>query len=166
MEVSVSLPGSKAATAWGWPHFSMYWGFRNPWSSVSPSPHIFTACTEAVVLLHRKMIAFSYENKAKVKYGQSIELFGVELYCSYRRIWSWETIHSGRLLWTRPRRMRRMSSLFFVYNTTHCNLLRLTVRSGLDIPTFATRRLHACHHARAPSGGRWNCGREMSGNFA
>ena len=44
--------------------------------------------------------------------------------------------------------------------------LRLIVRSGLDVPTFAIRRLHACHHARAPSGGRWNCGREMSGNFA
>jgi len=43
---------------------------------------------------------------------------------------------------------------------------RLIVRSGLDVPTFATRRLYACHHARAPSGGRWNCGREMSGNFA
>jgi len=42
---------------------------------------------------------------------------------------------------------------------------RLIVRSGLDVPTFATRRLHACHHATAPSGGRWNCGREMSGNF-
>jgi hypothetical protein len=40
------------------------------------------------------------------------------------------------------------------------------VGSWLDVPTFATRRLHACHHARAPSGGRWNCGREMSGNFA
>jgi len=39
------------------------------------------------------------------------------------------------------------------------------VRSGLDVPTFATRRLHACHHARARSGGRWNCGREMSGKF-
>jgi hypothetical protein len=48
--------------------------------------------------------------------------------------------------------------------TTHCSL-RLTVRSELDVPTFATRRLHACHHARAPSGRRWNCGREMSGNF-
>jgi hypothetical protein len=44
--------------------------------------------------------------------------------------------------------------------------LRLIVRSGLDVPTFATRRLHACHHARVPSGGRWNCGQEMSGNFA
>ena len=32
--------------------------------------------------------------------------------------------------------------------------LRLIVRSGLDVPTLATRRLHACHHARAPSGGR------------
>jgi len=44
--------------------------------------------------------------------------------------------------------------------------LRLIVRSGLNVPTFATRRLHACYHAIAPSGGRWNCGREMSGNFA
>jgi hypothetical protein len=44
--------------------------------------------------------------------------------------------------------------------------LRFIARSWLDVPTFATRRLHACHHARAPSGGRWNCGREMSGNFA
>ena len=43
--------------------------------------------------------------------------------------------------------------------------LRLIVRSWLDVPTFATRRLHACHHARAPSSGRWNCGREMFGNF-
>jgi hypothetical protein len=43
---------------------------------------------------------------------------------------------------------------------------RLLVRSGLDVPTFATRRLHACRHARAPSGGMWNYGREMSGNFA
>ena len=40
--------------------------------------------------------------------------------------------------------------------------LRLTVRSGLDVPTFATSRLHAL----APSGGRYNCGREMAGNFA
>jgi hypothetical protein len=48
---------------------------------------------------------------------------------------------------------------------THCSL-RLIVRSELDVPTFVTRLLHVCHHARAPSGGRWNCGREMSGNFA
>jgi len=39
------------------------------------------------------------------------------------------------------------------------------VRSGLDFPTFATRRLHACHHARVPSGGRLNCGQEMSVKF-
>jgi hypothetical protein len=37
--------------------------------------------------------------------------------------------------------------------------LRLIVRSWLDVPTFNTRRLHACHHARTPSGGRWNYGR-------
>ena len=41
----------------------------------------------------------------------------------------------------------------------------LIVRAELDVPTFATRRLHACHHATAPSGGRWNCGQEMSGEF-
>ena len=51
------------------------------------------------------------------------------------------------------------------FSTTHCSLLKFIVRSGLDVPTIATRRLHACHHVRAPSGGRWNCGREMSGKF-
>jgi hypothetical protein len=40
-----------------------------------------------------------------------------------------------------------------LFSTTHCSLLRLIVRSGLDVPTFSTRRLHACYHARAPSGG-------------
>jgi len=44
--------------------------------------------------------------------------------------------------------------------------LRLIVLSELDVPTFATRRLHAFHHARAPSGGRWNCERDMFSNFA
>jgi hypothetical protein len=44
--------------------------------------------------------------------------------------------------------------------------LRLIVLYWLDVPTFATRRLHACHHATAPRGGWWNCGREMFGNFA
>ena len=52
----------------------------------------------------------------------------------------------------------RNGSTIFLFSTTHCSLLRLIVRSGLDVPTFATRRLHACHHARAPSGGRWTCG--------
>jgi len=57
---------------------------------------------------------------------------------------------------------QRSIHVLSLFSATHCRLLRLTVRSGLDVPTFATRRLHACHHARAPSGGRWNCGREMS----
>jgi len=48
----------------------------------------------------------------------------------------------------------------------HTAALRLIVRSSWDVPTFATKRLHTCHHARTPSGGRWNCGREMSGNVA
>jgi hypothetical protein len=54
------------------------------------------------------------------------------------------------------------TNFIYLFSTTHCSLLRLIVRSGLDVPTFATRRLHACHDARAPTGGRWNCGREMS----
>jgi hypothetical protein len=54
--------------------------------------------------------------------------------------------------------------LFFIQLRTAA--LRLIVRSWLDFPTLGTRRLHACLHATAPSGGRWNCGREMSGNFA
>ena len=58
------------------------------------------------------------------------------------------------------------TNTFYLFSTTHCSHLRLIVRSGLDVPSFATRRLHACHHATAPSGGRWNCGREMSCNFA
>ena len=52
--------------------------------------------------------------------------------------------------------------LVLLFSTYTLQPSRLIVRSGLDVPTFATRRLHA----RAPSGGRWNCGREMSGNFA
>jgi len=64
-----------------------------------------------------------------------------------------------------------ISDIYNVHNTIIIFQLRtavlgLIVRSGLDVPTFATRRLHACHHVRAPSGGRWNCGREMSDNFA
>jgi hypothetical protein len=54
----------------------------------------------------------------------------------------------------------------FFFSTYTLQPSRLIVRSGLDVPTFAIRRLHACPHARTPSGGRWNCGREMSGNFA
>jgi len=41
-----------------------------------------------------------------------------------------------------------------LFSTYALQALRLIVRSGLDVPTFATRRLHACHHARAPSGWR------------
>jgi len=56
--------------------------------------------------------------------------------------------------------------LLLLFSTYALHPSRLIVRSGLDVPTFTTRSLHACHHARAPSGERWNCGREMSGNFA
>jgi hypothetical protein len=55
--------------------------------------------------------------------------------------------------------------LLLLFSTYALQSSRLIVRSGLGAPNFATRRLYACHHARAPSGGRWNCRREMSGNF-
>jgi hypothetical protein len=42
--------------------------------------------------------------------------------------------------------------LLLLFSTYTLQPSRLIVRSGLDVPTFATRRLHASHHARAPSG--------------
>jgi hypothetical protein len=57
-------------------------------------------------------------------------------------------------------------SYVLLFSTYALQLSRLIVRSVLDVPTVATRRLHACNHARAPSGGKWNWGREMSQNFA
>jgi len=56
-------------------------------------------------------------------------------------------------------------SLLLLFSTYALQPSRLIVRTGLDVSTFATRCLHACHYARAPSGGRWNCGREISGKF-
>jgi len=53
----------------------------------------------------------------------------------------------------------------FLYTTTHCSLkayCAILVRCS----NLRHQALLACQHARAPSGGRWNCGREMSGNFA
>ena len=49
---------------------------------------------------------------------------------------------------------------YYCFPTYALQPSRLIVRSGLDVPTFTVRRPHACYHARAPSGGRWNCGRE------
>jgi len=61
----------------------------------------------------------------------------------------------------------RWSTARYYYNYyNYYSSLRLIVWSWLDVPTFATGLLHACIQARAPSEGRWNCGREMSGNFA
>jgi len=51
---------------------------------------------------------------------------------------------------------------FLLFSTYTLQPSRLIVQSGFDVPTFAIR----CLHATAPSGGRWKCGREMSGNFA
>jgi len=62
--------------------------------------------------------------------------------------------------------IRSLKNVLLLFFNNAMQPLRLIVRSGLDVSTFATRRLHACNHARAPSGGRWNCGREISGNFA
>jgi hypothetical protein len=63
-------------------------------------------------------------------------------------------------------KMLLMMSDYYYFLTNALQSSRLIVRSGLDVLTFATRRLQACHHARAPSGGRWNCGQGMSENFA
>jgi hypothetical protein len=59
---------------------------------------------------------------------------------------------------------RRWSTLpqLFIYTTTHCSLLRLIVRSVLDVPTSATTRVTTQEH---PAAEGWNCGREMSGKF-
>ena len=65
-----------------------------------------------------------------------------------------------------PKMLGRHMGAPLLFSTYALQPSRIIVRSGLDVPTFATRRLHACHRARAPSGGRWKCGREMSGNFA
>ena len=46
----------------------------------------------------------------------------------------------------------------FVYTNTH--------RSRKAYCAILVRRSNSCYHARAPSGGRWNYGRETSGNFA
>jgi len=46
----------------------------------------------------------------------------------------------------------------FLFIQLRTAALRLIVRSWLDVPTFVTRRLHTCHHARAPRVGRWNYG--------
>ena len=54
--------------------------------------------------------------------------------------------------------------LLLLFSTTHCSLkayCAIWVRRS----NFRHQASHACHHARAPSGRSWNCGREMSGNF-
>jgi hypothetical protein len=89
-----------------------------------------------------------HENSAFVKIGPT-SILTIFVNCQ-ASIQIMSTVHAGLCM--------------LCFFTTHCSI-RLTVRSELDVPTVATRRLHACHHARAPSGGRWNCGREMSGNF-
>jgi hypothetical protein len=68
-------------------------------------------------------------------------------------------------IWWQSATQRLWAGGYFIYFICNYALqpLRLIVPSGLDFPPFATRRLHACHHARASSGGKWNCWREMSG---
>jgi hypothetical protein len=78
------------------------------------------------------------------------------------------TIH--RPIWRHNAEVRTYAVHLFTADLLFIQLrtaaLRLIVRFWLDVPTFATRRLDTCYHAGAPSGGRWNCGREMSGTFA
>jgi hypothetical protein len=54
-----------------------------------------------------------------------------------------------------------ISRQLLLFSTYALQPSRLIVRSGLDVPTLSTMRLHACQHARAPSGGRWNCVRKF-----
>ena len=72
---------------------------------------------------------------------------------------------SSQTVWVAVKGVQQSFTVGICFFTTHCSL-RLNTRSELDVSTFAIRRLHACHHARALSGGRWNCGWEMSRNFA
>ena len=72
----------------------------------------------------------------------------------------WNTGSSTRFALLRILYSRHPLELL-LFSTYALQPSRVIVRSGLEVPTFAARRLHACHHARAPSGGRWNCGREM-----
>ena len=58
---------------------------------------------------------------------------------NYRRFEVVMLLHSNR-------------TFMFIYNYAP-QPLRLIVQSGLDVPSFATRRLNACHHARTPSVG-------------
>jgi hypothetical protein len=74
-----------------------------------------------------------------------------------------ERLHAITFPWSEASGIRTIFLIFIQLGTA---ALRLIVRSWLDVPTFGTRRLHACHQARAPSGERWNCEREMSGNCA
>jgi len=60
------------------------------------------------------------------------------------------------------RHRSRQGNFMLCFFTTHCSL-RLIVRSELDVPTFATRRLHACHHARAPSAESGTVGEKYPG---
>jgi len=60
-----------------------------------------------------------------------------------------------RSCWKRRRLELTGPSIEVLFIQLRTATLRLIVRSGLDVPTVATRHLHACHQARAPSGGRW-----------
>ena len=54
------------------------------------------------------------------------------------------------------------SAPFYDYFSNYAlQLLKAYCAIWVRLPTFATWRLDACHHARALSGGRWNCGREI-----
>jgi hypothetical protein len=79
----------------------------------------------------------------------------------------WGTCRMGRIGFLRNVAVYSVLNCtpFCLFIQVRTAVLRLIVRSVLDVPTSTTRRLHACHHWRTTSGGRWNCGQEMSGNF-
>jgi hypothetical protein len=75
----------------------------------------------------------------------------------------------SNVLWYRT---QHVSDRFTLHHQESCLFiqlrtaaLRLIVGSGLDVPTFTTRRLHASPH-ESTQRQKVDCGREMSGNFA
>jgi len=47
--------------------------------------------------------------------------------------------------------------IIIIFNL-HTTAFKAYCAIWVRLPTFTTRRLHTCHHTRAPSGGRWNRG--------
>jgi hypothetical protein len=94
----------------------------------------------------------------------TLHLAGYDAYGKARNmVWSWVYVY---VLFSKEVLLLLLLLLLLLVSTYALQPSRLIVRFGLDVSTFATWHLHACHYARALIGGRWNFGQEMSGNFA